>query len=73
MPKKIKTGRHVRRGGMVVLAITDLQEAYDTMRNGGAIVMDLRDPYPVQEILLVSNDRFNEIVSSMGAEEPTRH
>lgn len=62
--KKIPA-RHARRGGTLVIGLTNLQESFEAMHKGGCVVLTSfgkEITAGVTEVILVSEDRLNEVL-----------
>jgi hypothetical protein len=56
---------------MLVIAVPELQRAFDNLKSGGGLILAVKgEPVIFSELLLVSQERFDEISMEIGA---TRH
>lgn len=69
--RKTTLVKYARRGGMLVIGLPNLQRSFDDLHSGGGLILQiLGDPVAFTELLIVSEERLDEIALEVGA---TRH
>ena len=66
--KTVKPNRTARRGGTLVIGVPRLQETFDELHKGGALVLQVEqreEGFGVRTLVLVAEDRLNEILHEM--------